>query len=121
MVKFIRFQDLLDNMKCPPEMQECLKVVFNLSKAESEVLYYICNNDCRITEMADDLEKDRSTVQRYVKKLCDYDLVQREGKTGESPGRHFEYTVKDKDLLKSRIKERLDEWRDERLEDLEEL
>lgn len=109
------------DMECPPELRQCLKVVFGLSKAESQVMYYLCSHDARTSKIADDLGKDESTIRRYLKKLQDHDLVAREERSGDEPGRYYEYGVADKPSLKDRIKQRLDEWRDERVEDLEQI
>lgn len=108
-------------MECPPELRQCLKVVFGLSKAESQLMYYLCNNTARTTRIASDLNKDASTIRRYLKRLNDLDLVQREEKSGDKPGRYYEYGVADKTALKQRVKAQLDAWRDERIEDLEKL
>lgn len=108
-------------MNCPPKLQECLKIVYGLSKAEAQVLYYICKNDSKITKISNDLQKDRSTIQRYVKKLCDLELVQREEKTGSTPGRHYKYLVKDKDVLKKNILKKLEEWKTKREAELQKL
>lgn len=108
-------------MECPPELRQCLKVVFGLSKAESQLMYYLCNEQARTTQIAEDLDKDASTIRRYLKKLQDHDLIQRIEKSGDQPGRYYEYGVADKEALKRRVKERLDKWRTERINDLEKL
>lgn len=109
------------HMECPPELKQCLKVVFGLSKAESQLMYYLCNKQARTTRIAEDLDKDASTIRRYLKKLQDHDLVQRIEKSGDKPGRYYEYGVADKEALKQRVKARLKEWRTERINDLEKL
>lgn len=109
-------------MECPTEIKELLKVLYNLSSAETEVLYFLCDNEARASEIADELGKDRSTVQRYLSTLRTAGLVERESVTGESKrGRHYIYEVSDKDRLKGKVRNRMDEWRDEKLEVLEQM
>ena len=109
-------------MECPTEIKELLKVLYNLSSAETEVLYFLCDNEARASEIAEELEKDRSTVQRYLSTLRTAGLVERESITGESKrGRYYVYEVSDKDKLKNKVKHRMDEWRDEKLEVLDEM
>jgi len=67
-------------MECPPDIKELLKLLYNLSGSETEVMYYLCDKEARATEIADSLEKDRSTVQRYLSKLRSAGLVERRSK-----------------------------------------
>lgn len=109
-------------MNCPTEIKELLKVLYNLSPAETEVMYFLCDKEARATEIADELGKDRSTVQRYLSKLQSTALVKRESKVDEGKkGRYYVYTVSDKQKLKEKIRERLDNWEKEKLDVLDEL
>ena len=109
-------------MECPTEIKEMLKVLYNLSSAETEVLYFLCDNEARASKIADEIGKDRSTVQRYLSTLRTAGLVERESITGDSKrGRYYVYEVSDKDKLKNKVRNRMDEWRDEKLEVLDEM
>ncbi|QKQ98248.1 MarR family transcriptional regulator [Candidatus Nanohaloarchaea archaeon] len=109
-------------MKCPTEIKQLLKVLYNLSSSETEVLYYLCDNEARASDIAEELGKDRSTVQRYLSKLQSTGLVERESKVEEGKrGRYYIYSVPDKDEMKSKVKERMREWEEEKIEVLEEL
>lgn len=109
-------------MQCPTEIKELLKVLYNLSSSETEVMYYLCNNEARTSEIAKELGKDRSTVQRYLSKLQTTGLLQRESKVKDGKkGRYYIYSVPDKDKMKQEVKDRLKDWEDEKLEVLEEL
>ncbi len=109
-------------MHCPPKIRELLKVLYDLSGSEAELLYYLCDSEARTTEIAEDIGKDRSTVQRYLSKLRATGLVERESRVeGGKRGRYYVYSVPDKEEMKRKIQERLDEWEDERIEELREM
>jgi predicted transcriptional regulator len=109
-------------MKCPREIKDLLKVLYNLSPSETEVMYYLCDNEARASDIGEELGKDRSTVQRYLSKLRSAGLVERESVVKEGKkGRFYVYTVRDKEELKQKIENRLDTWKDEKLEVLEEI
>lgn len=109
-------------MKCPTEIKQLLKVLYNLSSSETEVLYYLCDNEARASEIADELGKDRSTVQRYLSKLQSTGLVERESNVEEGKrGRYYVYSVPDKDKMKSKVKDRMQEWKQEKMDVLEQL
>jgi|APHM01.1.fsa_nt_gi Predicted transcriptional regulator len=109
-------------MKCPREIKELLKVLYNLSPSETEVMYYLCDNEARASDIGKELGKDRSTVQRYLSKLRSTGLVERESVVEDGKkGRFYVYTVKDKEELKQKIKDRLDTWKGEKLKVLEDI
>ena len=109
-------------MKCPREIKDLLKVLYNLSPSETEVMYYLCDNEARASDIGEELWKDRSTVQRYLSKLRSAGLVERESVVKEGKkGRFYVYTVRDKEELKQKIENRLDTWKDEKPEVLEDM
>lgn len=109
-------------MECPTEIKELLKVLYNLSSSETEVMYYLCDEEARASEIADDLGKDRSTVQRYLSKLRTAGLVKRDSKVEEGKrGRYYIYSVPDKDEMKEEVRTKMDEWEDEKLDVLDEI
>lgn len=109
-------------MHCPSEIKELLKVLYNLSGAETEVMYYLCENEARASAIAEELGKDRSTVQRYLSKLRTAGLIQRETVNEKGKrGRYYVYSVPDKQELKTRVEDKMDDWSDERISALEEL
>ena len=121
-LKPIKFKPILDHMECPTEIKKLLKVLYNLSSSETEVMYYLCDNHARASDIAEELGKDRSTVQRYLSKLRTTGLVQRESKVEDGKrGRYYIYAVPDKEEMKQRVREKMDEWEDEKLEVLENL
>ena len=109
-------------MKCPSEVKQLLKVLYNLSGSETQVLYFLCDEEARASEIAESLGKDRSTVQRYISKLRSSGLVQRESRVEDGKrGRYYVYSVPDKEEMKNEIEDRLEEWCREKTEALEQL
>lgn len=109
-------------MKCPGEIRELLKVLYNLTGSETEVLYYLCDNEAEASEIADDLDKDRSTVQRYLSKLRTTGLLKRESVVEDGKkGRSYVYTVPDKSEMKEEIHEKMEEWEQEKMSVLDEI
>lgn len=103
-------------------MKELLKVLYNLSGSETEVLYYLCENEAKASEIADELGKDRSTVQRYLSKLKTTGLLKRESLVEEGKkGRSYVYRVPDKSEMKDKINERMQEWEQEKMDVLDEI
>lgn len=109
-------------MECPTEIKQLLKVLYNLSTSETEVMYYLCNKEARASNIAEDLGKDRSTIQRYLSKLQTTGLVKRESIVEEGKkGRYYIYSVPDKKEMKKEVRNRMDKWEEEKLEVLEDL
>jgi len=109
-------------MECPSEIKQLLKVLYNLSSSETEVLYYLCDNDARASSIAEDLGKDRSTVQRYLSTLRTAGLVERISKVEEGKrGRYYIYSISDKEEMKQQIRKRMNEWKEEKLEVLDQI
>lgn len=107
-------------MECPSEMKQLLKVLYNLSGSETQVMYYLCDNEARASDIAEELGKDRSTVQRYLSKLRSTGLVERESKVEDGKrGRYYVYSVPDKDVMKEKIRDRMQEWEDDKMQVLE--
>lgn len=109
-------------MNCPAELQELLKVLYSLNPSEAEVFYYLCDNEKRVSKVAENLDKDRSTVQRYLSKLRSAGLVKRRSKVEEGKkGRYFIYTTEDKERLKEKIKKRLEDWSRDKKEKIDSI
>ena len=100
-------------MKCPYELEEVFQVVFNLSGSEIDVLMHLCDSPGTPKEVSADIEKDRSTVQRYLSNLMKTGLVDRERVEKEGKGRSFRYSV-DKEALRENVKEVLEDWYEDR-------
>ena len=109
-------------MNCPSEIKQLLKVLYNLSSSETEVMYFLCDNEARASEIAEELGKDRSTVQRYLSKLRTTGLVTRESVVEDGKrGRFYVYSVPDKEKMKEKVKNRMNEWEGEKLDVLDDI
>lgn len=102
-------------MECPPELEELLEVVFSLGTGEISVLMALCDNDLTVEEVSEHLDRDRSTVQRYLSGLMKAGLVQR-----SKDGRKHVYSV-DKDTLRNELLESLDSWAEDKRESIKQI
>lgn len=97
-------------------------MLYDLSGSETQVMYYLCDNDARASDIAEEFGKDRSTIQRYLSKLRSAGLIERESVVEEGKrGRYYVYSVPDKKRLKRKIQERMDEWEDDKMSVLDDL
>lgn len=95
-------------MECSPELEEILKVIFNLNSREIDILMVLCDEDLQVEELGDLIGLERSTVQRYLSSLKKTGLVD-----VSKDGRKHVYAV-DKEGLKSQARNRLESWYDEK-------
>jgi predicted transcriptional regulator len=109
-------------MKCPGEVKELLKVLYGLTGSEAGLLYWLCENEGTASEIAEELDRDRSTVQRYLSRLRSTGLVERESRVEDGKkGRFYVYQVSDKDELRDKVEERLEDWEADKLEALRQM
>lgn len=102
-------------MECSPELEEILKVVFNLNSREIDILMVLCDEDLQVEEIADHIGLERSTVQRYLSSLKKTGLV-----NISKEGRRHVYHV-DKQELKSQANDRLEQWYSEKKDAVKQL
>lgn len=102
-------------MECPPDVEELLQAVFALNGREIDVLMILCGEAMTVKELATKLDRDRSTVQRYLDGLRKADLIDR-----QQQGRKHIYRV-DKAGLKEQANNQLDAWMDVKKQALDEL
>ena len=109
-------------VQCPSEMKQLLKTLYNLSGSETEVLYYLCDNEGRTSDIAEELGKDRTTVQRYLSKLMGTGLLERRSETeGSDGGRYYIYRTTDKQELKQKVKDKMQRWEEDKIQVLEQI
>ena len=109
-------------MECPPDLKQLSKILYNVSDAEAEVLYFLCGNESRVSNIAEQLGKDRSTVQRYLSKLRTAGLVARESRNeAGKKGRYYVYSVGDKEELKQKLATRLEQWTEDKKEAIQQM
>lgn len=102
-------------MECPPGLEELLKTVFNLSGREIDVLMALCDEELSVQEIAEEIGRDRSTVQRYLDGLRKTGLIER-----SRNGRKHLYRV-DRSELREQVQHELDAWVQAKEQALDEL
>lgn len=102
-------------MECSPELEELLEVVFNLSGREIDVLIALCGENLTVEDIAENIGRDRSTVQRYLSGLRKAGLV-----SVSREGRKHVYSV-EKSVLKQQTLDRLDSWVAEKKESVKQM
>lgn len=102
-------------MECSPELEELLEVVFNLSGREIDVLIALCGENLTVEDIAENIGRDRSTVQRYLSGLRKAGLV-----SVSREGRKHVYSV-EKSVLKQQTLDRLDSWVAEKTESVKQM
>ncbi|MCJ7450378.1 MAG: ArsR family transcriptional regulator [Candidatus Nanohaloarchaeota archaeon QJJ-9] len=106
---------------CPQDLKDLLKALYGFSSQEVETLNSLCGEERRVEELADRLEKDRSTVQRYLSSLKAANLVERKSKVNKGgKGRFYIYKA-EYSRVKKVIEARFQRWEKEKLESLESM
>jgi len=102
--------------------KDLFKCTLGLNQVEIEVLYYLIENHASETlEIAQNLKKDRSTIQRALQNLINLKLILREPisikelnkkskKNNRKSGYLYLYDTIDKKQIKKRFNTLLEEW-----------
>jgi predicted transcriptional regulator len=101
---------------------ELFGLLFDFSELECKVYQILLvsgNKEAR--EIAEKLNKDRSTVNRALKRLLEEGFVIRRRRILRSGGHAYEYTARDPGELRTHVHGRLEEWSDSAHERLEEF
>ncbi|MFX0024308.1 MAG: helix-turn-helix domain-containing protein [Candidatus Hermodarchaeota archaeon] len=103
--------------------ERLFKCILGLNKTESKVLCYLLKNkDVRTSEIAVELEMDRSSIQKSLQELSMLNLVDRSSmsmkkyihakglKDSKKQGYLYVYNAKNIETIKTNFKELLDKW-----------
>lgn len=92
--------------------EEIVRCSFGLNKTEYDVLTYMLkeNNELPVSEIAEGLNLDRTTVQKAAKTLLRKDLLEREKQGLSGGGYNFLYSAKKKEEIKKRMISRTKKW-----------
>ena len=95
--------------------KEIVTCGFELTRTEYTVMMHLLSNAEELTarEIAKDLGKDRTTVQRAVMSLTEKNILRRRQSNNPRGGYTFLYSIKDKERLKQRILSVIQRWTDE--------
>lgn len=88
--------------------QDIMFEVFDLNDLQQEVFHELEDRQLTVKEVANKVDRNRSTVQRALQDMLDKDLLMREGKTDKTV--YYVYTTLPFDQLKRITLETLDEW-----------
>ena len=96
------------------DFKDVIMCSFSLNKTEYALLIFLLGQQGRLsaTSIGKHLNKDRTTVQKAIKKLVDTQLVSKYQINLESGGYTFVYAVKEKEELRRRILQIVQAWSD---------
>lgn len=82
--------------------------VFDLNDLQRDIFQCLENSKLTVQEIADEVERNRSTVQRSLQEMLDKDLLMREGKTDKTV--YYVYTALPMDEIRDITSEALEAW-----------
>jgi predicted transcriptional regulator len=89
---------------------DLLTCLYNLKPNDLEILNTVAKNEnATLDQIADKVQKDRSTVHRCLSKLVSINLVNKQTKTLKGGGYYHTYAMLDPSLIKKHAKERVKE------------
>ena len=87
---------------------EIIFEVFDLNELQREIFRELEENKLTVQEIADRVERNRSTAQRALQEMIDKDILMREGKTDKTV--YYVYTTLPVSELKKVTLEAIDSW-----------
>jgi predicted transcriptional regulator len=89
---------------------DLLTCLYNLKPTDLEVLLQVAKNpNSTIDEIANAVQRDRSSVHRCLSKLSSANLVTKQSKTLKGGGYYHAYAMVEPSLIKKHAKERVKE------------
>lgn len=82
--------------------------VFDLNSLQCSLFRQMEDSRMTVKELATEVDRNRSTVQRALQDMLDKDIVLREGKTDKTV--YYVYTTLPMEDVKQVTRETLDEW-----------
>lgn len=91
--------------------EDLLAWVYDLNQLETSAYFAILEEPrLRVEQLADALERDRSTAHRALQRLLDVGLAERETESLESGGYYYVYQAEDPERVRERIEDRMAEF-----------
>lgn len=87
---------------------EIIFEVFDLNELQREIFRELEENKLTVQEIADSVNRNRSTAQRALQEMIDKDILMREGKTDKTV--YYVYTTLPISELKKVALEAIDSW-----------
>jgi len=88
--------------------KEIIFDVFDLNSLQRDIFEELKNNQLTVQEIATNVDRNRSTVQRSLQKMLDKDIILREGKTDKTV--YYVYTTIPMEDLEDITQEFIDSW-----------
>jgi predicted transcriptional regulator len=104
-----RFRDLMVDSE--PGFAEVMVCVFNIQRHETRTYRVLCDQpDSTVEELATELERDRSNVNRSLSTLREKGLAERGRRLLDGGGHVYQYTATPLPETRALMHETLDEW-----------
>lgn len=87
---------------------EIIFEVFDLNELQREIFRELEENKLTVQEIADRVDRNRSTAQRALQEMIEKDILMREGKTDKTV--YYVYTTLPVSELKKVTLEAIDSW-----------
>jgi predicted transcriptional regulator len=108
-----------------PEKIECdnvLECLYNLSKLDNRILNILeKGEEYRCDDLAEELDRDQSTVYRALEKLVSCGMIYKEKKSIRKGGYYFLYSARPKDKIKEEALKCLEDWYTQMKKSIEKL
>ncbi len=94
------------------DLADLIKCSFDLNKTEYALFMFLLEQKeelCAST-LGSMMSKDRTTVQKAIKKLVEKDLVEKHQANLDNGGYTFMYTIKDKEFIRKTILSIVEGW-----------
>jgi predicted transcriptional regulator len=89
---------------------DLLCCAFGLRNSEIDVYFSLISGPKTVEQIAELIEKDRSTVQRVLNRLHSKGLAKRDTHTIERGGYFYEYSAEKSEIVRDQILNQLEEW-----------
>jgi len=94
-----------------PEFEEVLTCVFGIQPHETRTyLSLLGHSGSTVEELADQLDRDRSNVNRSLSTLLERDLAERERRLLDAGGYVYQYSATPLPVAKEMLHDALDAW-----------
>ena len=88
--------------------KDVIFTIFELNDLERSIFQEIEEARLTVQEIANEVDRNRSTVQRALQEMLDKDLIMREGKTDKTV--YYVYTTLPIEEIKQLTRDALEEW-----------
>tara|TARA_Y100000310_G_scaffold327730_1_gene394552 strand:- start:52 stop:399 length:348 start_codon:yes stop_codon:yes gene_type:complete len=94
------------------DFADIIKCSFNLNKTEYTLFLFLISakESMSIKYLSDQLNLDRSTIQKAIKSLTEKNIVKRIQTNLTTGGYSFSYTINNKQELKKKVLKSIDDW-----------